>query len=54
MEGVGAIDIVLNEVALEFEGEDPLIPTMRGIPETTRRKLTDLHEILSAHLPLES
>ena len=50
---LGAIDIVLEEVAREFDGEDPLRPIMRGIVETTRKKLTDLHEVLSAVQPLE-
>jgi len=48
-----AVDIVLDEVATEFEGEDPLRPVMRGIVEATRRKLKDLHEVLNAAEPLK-
>ena len=48
-----AIDIVLQEVADEFDGEDPLRPIMRGIVEKTRGKLTRLHELLAAVRPLE-
>jgi len=47
-EELRAIDIVVAEVAEEFDGEDPLRPIMRGIVETTRKKLTDLHEVLSS------
>ena len=48
-----AVDVVLDEVATEFEGEDPLRPVMRGIVEATRRKLKDLHEVLNAAEPLK-
>jgi len=47
-EELRSIDIVLEEVAKEFDGEDPLRPIMRGVVEKTRRRLTDLHEVLSA------
>ena len=52
-EELRAIDIVLEEVAREFDGEDPLRPIMRGVVETTRKKLTDLHEVLSSRDPIE-
>lgn len=48
-----AIDLVLDEVAGEFEGEDSLRPVMRGLVEKTRAKLTSLHELLSATKPIE-
>ena len=45
---VRAVEIVLDEVALEFDGVDPLRPVMRGILNRTKNKLSDLHELLSA------
>jgi hypothetical protein len=48
-----SIDLVLDEVAEEFDGEDPLRPIMRGVVEKTRRDLTNLHEVLSVEEPLE-
>ena len=50
---VRAVEIVLDEVAQEFDGEDPLRPVMRGILDRTRKKLSDLHELLSAIKPFE-
>ena len=47
-----AIDVVLDEVAAEFDGEDPLGPVMRGVLEEAR-KMTTLHAVLSAMEPLE-
>jgi hypothetical protein len=44
---------VPEELAPEFDGEDTLRPIMRGIVETTRKKPTDLHEVLSASEELE-
>ncbi len=52
-EELRSIDIVLEEVAKEFDGEDPLRPIMRGVVEKTRKKLTDLHEVLTAAEELE-
>ena len=52
-EELRSIDIVLAEVARAFDSEDPLRPVMRGIVEKTRKKLTDLHEVLSANVALE-
>ena len=52
-EDLRAIDIVLEEVAREFDGEGPLRPIMRGIVAKTRKKLTDLHEVLSSREPVE-
>ena len=48
-----SIDVVLHEVAQEFDGEDPLRPVMRGIVEETRRQLTALHAVFTAMEPLE-
>ena len=50
---VRAIEIVLDEVAQDFEGEDPLRPRMREILNGTRKKLTELHELLSTLKPFE-
>src|SRR6266540_739678 len=44
---VNAIDVVLGEVARDFEGEDPLRPVMRGVLEQARRDLKLLHEFFS-------
>ena len=52
-EELRSIDIVLDEVAREFDGEDPLRPVMRAVVEKTRKMLMDLHEVLSAARPLE-
>lgn len=48
-----SVDIVLEEVAAEFGGEDPLRPITRGILEETRHDLTNLHEVLNALDALE-
>ena len=52
-EELRSIDKVLEEVAQDFDGEDPLRPVMRGIVEKARRKLANLHEVLAASGPLE-
>jgi hypothetical protein len=52
-EDVRAIDTVVESVAVEFDGEDPLRPIMREVLENTRKKLTALHEYLSIEEPLE-
>ena len=48
-----AIDSVVSGVSLEFDGEDPLRPVMRGIVEKTRGSLTQLHEFLSLRGPFD-
>jgi hypothetical protein len=52
-EELRSIESVLDEVAQEFDGEDPLRPIMRDVLDTTRKKLTDLHAALSESEPLE-
>jgi hypothetical protein len=52
-EELRSIDIVVDEVAKEFDGEDPLRPVMRGIMEKTRSKLVHLHATLAVIEPLE-
>ena len=39
-----AAEQVIDEVAEEFDGEDPLLPVLRQMVEFTRAGLTDLHE----------
>jgi len=48
-----AIDVVLDEVAGEFDGEDPLRPVMRVILEKARFRLTELHALLTVAVPFE-
>ena len=48
-----SIDVVVNEVAEEFDGEDPLVPTMRRLVENTRRDLQLLHRAFDSYDPLE-
>jgi hypothetical protein len=48
-----AIDSVVDSVSMEFDGEDPLRPVMRGIVEKTRSSLTQLHEFLSLREPFD-
>jgi hypothetical protein len=48
-----ALDRLLDEVALEFAGEDPLPPVMRGLVEETRHNLSNLHQVLRQMEPLE-
>jgi hypothetical protein len=50
---VRAIEIVLDEVAREFDGEDPLRTRMREILDGTKKKLIDLHKLLSQMEPFE-
>jgi len=50
---VNAIDVVLGEVAMELEGEDPLRPVMRGVLEQARRDLKLLHEFFSGKEAIE-
>ncbi len=35
---------VLAQAAEEFDGEDPLLPDLRGILDSVRKELEDLHE----------
>jgi hypothetical protein len=42
-----ALDHVLAEVAVEFDGEDPLQPALRDAIEETRRHLEELHYFLA-------
>lgn len=48
-----SIDLVLDEVASEFDGEDPMRPVMRGVLEKARYRLTELHAILTVVGPFE-
>ena len=48
-----AIDVVLEEFAGEFDGEDPLRPVMRKVLEKARYRLTELHAILTVVAPFE-
>jgi hypothetical protein len=43
---VQAVEAVLDEVAEEFNGEDPLLPPVREVLDKTRRDLVDLHLLL--------
>jgi hypothetical protein len=44
---VRAIDVVVGEVAAEFDGWDPLRPILRDVVEKTRASLQLLHEFFS-------
>ena len=44
-----AIDLVLEEVAAEFNGEDVLGPKMRELVEATRARLVKLGKVLVKH-----
>ena len=48
-----AIEIVVEEVAQEFDGEDPLRPILRETLEKTKGEIRSLHEHLSKIEPLE-
>ena len=41
-----ATEMVLEEVAAEFDGEDPLLPPVREVLDKTRRDLVELHPLL--------
>jgi hypothetical protein len=43
---VRAVETVLEEVAAEFDGEDPLLPLVRQVLDKTRQDLVDLHLLL--------
>jgi len=40
------VETVLDEVAQEFDGEDPLVPAMRRILDKTRQDLVALQPLL--------
>jgi hypothetical protein len=44
---LAALDRLLAEVAIEFDGEDPLQPALRDCIEETRRRLEELHRFLA-------
>ena len=48
-----AIDAVLAEVAVSFNGEDPMRPVMRGVLEKARSKLSVMHEVFSGKEAIE-
>jgi hypothetical protein len=50
---LSAIDVIVDEVAQEFEGEDPLLPVMRGVMEKARRDLVLLREAFNQHESVE-
>jgi hypothetical protein len=41
-----AVEMVLEEVAQEFDGEDPLLPPVREVLDKTRQGLLELHPLL--------
>jgi hypothetical protein len=41
-----AVETVLDEVAEEFNGEDPLLPHVRGVLEEAHQGLLELHPLL--------
>jgi hypothetical protein len=41
-----AVETVLDEVAEEFDGEDPLLPQVREVLDKTRQGLLELHPLL--------
>jgi len=43
---VRAVETVLDEVAAEFDGEDPLLPPVREVLDKTRSDLAELHLLL--------
>lgn len=43
---VRAVETVLDEVAEEFDGEDPLLPPVRQVLDKTRNDLVELHALL--------
>jgi hypothetical protein len=43
---VRAIEMLLEEVAAEFDGEDPLLPPVRQVLDKTRQDLAELHLLL--------
>jgi hypothetical protein len=47
------VEILLDEVALEFDGEDPLRSANREVLDSMRSRLTALHRVLASQKPLE-
>ena len=43
---VRAVEMVLEEVAAEFDGEDLLLPPVREVLDKTRQDLAELHILL--------
>ena len=41
-----AAEVLLEEVAQEFDGEDPLLPPVREVLDKTRQDLAGLHPLL--------
>ena len=52
-EEVRSIEIVVDEVAQEFDGEDPLRPIMRSVVDKTKAKLQEVHLLFNKIEPLE-
>ncbi|MDP2858876.1 MAG: hypothetical protein Q8P50_12990 [Bacillota bacterium] len=48
-----AVETVLDEVAEEFDSEDPLVPPVRNVLDKTRQDLVDLHSLLP-HVDVEA
>ena len=44
--GIAGGEMVLGEVAEEFDGEDPLVPAVRRILDKTRQDLVGLQPLL--------
>jgi len=40
------VEMVLEEVAQEFDGEDPLLPPVREVLDKTHQDLVELHSSL--------
>jgi hypothetical protein len=40
------VEMVLGKVAEEFDGEDPLVPTVRRVLDKTRQDLVELQPLL--------
>lgn len=47
---LGAIEVVTGEIAVEFDGEDPLLPDVRGILDDVRKELEELHPQVQAYV----
>jgi hypothetical protein len=45
-----AIEVAVGEIEVEFDGEDPLIPDVRGILDDIRKGLEDLHKQVQAYV----
>ena len=40
---LGAVERVVGEVAVEFDGEDPALPVLRHVLDHSREKIEELH-----------